>query len=57
MKQAILVILTRLLNSMKAESQRYHSLVIPIIRGAVQPDSVSFSGQITFDDKNLTFSP
>ena len=43
MKQAILVILVRLINSMKGESQRFHSLVIPIIRGAVEPGSVRFS--------------
>lgn len=39
MKQAILTILARLINSMKAESVKYHSLVLPIIKGAVEPGS------------------
>ncbi|KAF2756247.1 ARM repeat-containing protein [Pseudovirgaria hyperparasitica] len=39
MKQAILVILARLINAMRAESQVYHSLVLPIIKGAVEPES------------------
>lgn len=39
MKQAILTILARLISAMKADSRSYHSLVLPIIRGAVQPDS------------------
>ena len=39
MKQAILTILTRLVNAMKAESLPLHSMVIPIIKGAVEPGS------------------
>lgn len=39
LKQAILTILARLISAMKTESGKYHSLVFPIIRGAVQPDS------------------
>ncbi|KAK4543323.1 hypothetical protein LTR36_005682 [Oleoguttula mirabilis] len=39
MKQAILTILARLVNAMKAESQPLHGMVIPIIKGAVQPGS------------------
>lgn len=41
MKQSILVILTRLFNAMKAESRPYHSLVLPIIKAAVEPGSES----------------
>ena len=39
MKQAILTILVRLINAMKADSLPMHSLVFPIIRGAVEPGS------------------
>ena len=39
MKQAILTILARLINAMKADSLPMHSLVFPIIRGAVEPGS------------------
>ncbi|KAK5134006.1 hypothetical protein LTR08_007011 [Meristemomyces frigidus] len=39
MKQAILTILARLVNAMKAASAPLHSMVLPIIRGAVQPGS------------------
>lgn len=39
MKQAILTILARLVNSMKADSLAFHSLVLPIIKGAIEPDS------------------
>ncbi|KAI9762174.1 MAG: hypothetical protein M1835_008068 [Candelina submexicana] len=39
MKQAILTILTRLVNSMKDESRRYHSLVLPLIQSAIEPGS------------------
>ena len=39
MKQAILTILSRLVNAMKADSLPMHSMVFPIIRGAVEPDS------------------
>lgn len=39
MKQSILTILARLVNAMKAESLPMHSMVFPIIRGAVEPGS------------------
>ena len=39
MKQAILTILARLVNAMKADSLPMHSMVFPIIRGAVEPGS------------------
>ncbi|KAL1303880.1 hypothetical protein AAFC00_000334 [Neodothiora populina] len=39
MKQAILTILARLVNAMKADSVPFHSLVLPIIKGAIQPES------------------
>ncbi|GAB7347398.1 hypothetical protein MBLNU459_g4324t1 [Dothideomycetes sp. NU459] len=39
MKQAILTILARLVNSMKAASVPFHSMVLPIIKGAVEPGS------------------
>ena len=39
MKQAILAILTRLVNALKAQSTPYHPMLIPIIQGAVEPDS------------------
>lgn len=39
MKQAILTILARLVNAMKAASVPFHALVLPIIKGAVEPGS------------------
>lgn len=39
MKQAILTILTRLVNALKADGLPLHSLAYPIIRGAVEPGS------------------
>lgn len=39
MKQAILTILARLVNAMKAASVPFHSLVLPIIKGAIEPES------------------
>jgi hypothetical protein len=39
MKQAILTILSRLVTSMKAASVPFHHLVLPIIKGAVEPGS------------------
>ncbi|KAI5204179.1 ARM repeat-containing protein [Aureobasidium subglaciale] len=39
MKQAILTILSRLVSSMKADSVPFHHLVLPIIKGAVEPGS------------------
>jgi hypothetical protein len=39
MKQAILAILARLVNAMKADSLPMHPMVFPIIRGAVEPGS------------------
>lgn len=39
MRQAILTILTRLINAMRSESLPLHSMVYPIIGGALQPDT------------------
>ena len=39
MKQAILTILARLVNAMKSASVPFHSLVLPIIQGAIEPGS------------------
>ena len=39
MKQAILAILTRLINSMKEDSRRYQALILPLIDNAVRPGS------------------
>lgn len=39
MKQAILTILSRLVNAMKAASLQFHPMVFPIIEGAVEPGS------------------
>ncbi|KAK3696988.1 hypothetical protein LTR37_017695 [Vermiconidia calcicola] len=39
MKQAILTIVARLVNAMKADSLPMHPMVFPIIRGAVEPGS------------------
>lgn len=41
MKQAILAILARLVNALKAASVPFHSMLIPIIQGAVEPGSES----------------
>lgn len=39
MKQAILTILARLVTAMKADSVPFHGLVLPIIKGAIEPGS------------------
>ncbi|KAA8644618.1 putative importin 11 [Aspergillus tanneri] len=39
MKQAILTILSSLIHSLKQESTRYHSLILPLIRNSVEPGS------------------
>lgn len=39
LKQAILSILSTLVSSMREQSQRYHSLILPLIQRAVAPDS------------------
>jgi hypothetical protein len=39
MRQAILTILTRLINAMRSASLPLHSMVLPIIGGALQPDT------------------
>lgn len=41
MKQAILTLLSSLINSLKQESIRYHSLILPLIQSSVHPESVS----------------
>lgn len=43
LKQAILTLLARLINAMKDESRHYHPLVLPLIKYAVEPGSVSLS--------------
>ncbi|KAJ5678871.1 hypothetical protein N7462_007115 [Penicillium macrosclerotiorum] len=39
MKQAILTLLSSLIVSLKQESARYHSLILPLIQSSVHPDS------------------
>ena len=39
MKQAILTILSRLVTAMKSDSVPFHGLVLPIIKGAIEPGS------------------
>jgi hypothetical protein len=39
MKQAILTMLARLTNAMKADSRTFHTSFLPIIRSAIEPDS------------------
>ncbi|KAF1916652.1 armadillo-type protein [Ampelomyces quisqualis] len=39
MKQAILTMLSRLTNAMKADSRSFHASFLPIIRSAIEPDS------------------
>ena len=41
MKQAILTLLSSLIHSMKQESVRYHSIILPLIQKSVEPGSVS----------------
>lgn len=43
MKQAILTLLSSLIVSLKQESVRYHSLILPLIQSSVEPGSVSQS--------------
>jgi hypothetical protein len=40
MKQAILTLLSSLMHSLKQESAKYHSLILPLIRSSVDPTSV-----------------
>ncbi|KAJ6144398.1 hypothetical protein N7470_008293 [Penicillium chermesinum] len=42
MKQAILTLLSSLIHSLKQESARYHSLILPLIQGSVNPESETF---------------
>ncbi|KAJ5629196.1 hypothetical protein N7528_002853 [Penicillium herquei] len=42
MKQAILTLLSSLIHALKQESARYHSLILPLIQGSVNPDSETF---------------
>ncbi|KAJ5746459.1 hypothetical protein N7520_011641 [Penicillium odoratum] len=42
MKQAILNLLSSLIHSLKQESARYHSLILPLIQGSVNPESETF---------------
>ena len=42
MKQAILTLLSSLIGSLKKESVRYHSLILPLIQSSVEPGSVGF---------------
>ncbi|PWY95481.1 importin 11 [Aspergillus sclerotioniger CBS 115572] len=39
MKQAILTLLSSLIHSLKQESTRYHSLILPLIQNSVEPGS------------------
>ena len=39
MKQSILTILAALITSMKDESRRYHSLILPLIQSSIEPGS------------------
>lgn len=41
MKQAILTLLSALIDALKQDSVKYHSLVLPLIRSSVEPGSVS----------------
>lgn len=41
MKQAILTLLSSLIQSLGQESVRYHSLILPLIQSSVEPGSVS----------------
>lgn len=43
MKQAILTLLSALIDALKQDSVKYHSLVLPLIRSSVEPGSVSIS--------------
>ena len=53
MKQAILTLLSSLITSLKQESARYHSLILPLIQGSVHPESVSLRIiQSSPDDNN-----
>lgn len=39
MKQAILGILSGLVSSMRADSQRFHAIILPLIESSIRPDS------------------
>ena len=43
MKQAILTLLSSLIDSLKEDSAKYHPLILPLIRSSVEPGSVSIS--------------
>lgn len=42
LKQAILTLLGALIYSLKQESTRYHSLILPLVRNSIDPTSVRF---------------
>jgi hypothetical protein len=42
MKQAILTLLTALINSLKDQSIKYHGDVLPLVRNSIEPGSVCF---------------
>jgi hypothetical protein len=53
-KQAILSILTKLVGAMKDKSVQYHSMVIPLIRFAVEPGSVDYPPAVLIGEVVLT---
>jgi hypothetical protein len=44
MKQAILTLLSSLIQSLKGESIRYHADILPLIRSSIDPQSVGENG-------------
>lgn len=50
-KQAILVVLTKIVNAMKEKSVRYHSMVLPLIKFGVESGTVSLPSTPKIDKK------
>lgn len=48
MKQAILTLLSSLMNALKRDSVNYHGNLLPLIRNSIDPESVCFLSSFLF---------
>lgn len=48
MKQAILTLLSSLMNALKGDSVKYHENLLPLIRNSIEPESVLFFSSLLF---------
>lgn len=54
LKQAILTILSSLMSSLKGDSVKYHGHILPLIRNAIEPGSVSSLSMVHVEHGSLT---